>query len=73
MTHKCDRSCRYYRKYSFYTGTCGRFDATGHCKIVLHIAPDGSEEKTISPPEVHTARATVSAPRGIPPLTGGVH
>lgn len=51
MTHKCDRSCRYYRKYSFYTGTCGRLDDTGSCKVVTKIAPDGSEEKTVSPPE----------------------
>ena len=51
MAHKCDRGCRHYRKYSFYSGTCGRFDDTGSCKIVTHIAPDGSEEKTISPPE----------------------
>ena len=51
MPHKCDHGCRYYRGSRFHPGTCGRFDDTGHCKIVTHVAPDGSEEKTISPPE----------------------
>ena len=49
--HPCDRHCRYYRKYSFYTGFCGRYEDTGSCKVVTHVAPDGREERTISPPK----------------------